>query len=517
MKPVESSRRLSETAGMLALNRAIAFCACCVCGLLLYGCPLSIMGHGFPGPQLQSLYAHDVQIEAKLTDGSSENRTLEPCGTAFFFGYRAMGPGWKRTVFVDKLTVRRDGVLLARFDGEDVEAATPDDEDANRFAVIDETGLRLETGRRQRDRILNTLAEDVQLRVVHTDGTDQVRTWRACEARVWFGGDIGPGDRRRVDVARLLVTRDGEVLQDLDRQALTDAFRRPERPSRDYRPWRDMVLLDESGLRLFYWMASGAEPDIQSLCASAGSDEQARQLQAAANRQPCPAADPSCSNLARHALPAPAVRNLYPHDVQYEIKLTDGSLKTATCAPCGSISLFHHQIVPKDWRAVFVDEMTVRRDGVVLARFDGEAVEAAANQDEDASGIAVTDEAGLRPATRGGRCVRILNTLAEDLQARVVYEDGSQRLRTWPACQPQIWSGQNIARLDVTRDGEALPALRRRGFDDALKKRPKRSRQHRNGPWRNVVLVDESGFKRFFWLEEDGLDVRTLCASADAA
>ena len=76
---------------------------------------------------------------------------------------------------------------------------------------------------------------------------------------------------------------------------------------------------------------------------------------------------------------------------------------------------------------------------------------------------------------------------------------------------------QNIARLDVTRDGEALPALRRRGFDDALKKRPKRSRQHRNGPWRNVVLVDESGFKRFFWLEEDGLDVRTLCASADAA
>ena len=125
----------------------------------------------------------------------------------------------------------------------------------------------------------------------------------------------------------------------------------------------------------------------------------------------------------------PSVSSQYPHAVQYEVGFTNGSSNAGTLLPCSGLFL-----VPQgapffggSKRAVFVEQLTIRRGGVVVASFDGKAVEAASQWAEDAGGEAVIDESGLRRAART-RCVRVLNTLPEDLQARVVYRDGSESL-----------------------------------------------------------------------------------------
>ena len=157
----------------------------------------------------------------------------------------------------------------------------------------------------------------------------------------------------------------------------------------------------------------------------------------------------------------------------------------------------------------------------MVASFDGKAVEAASQWATDAAGSAVIDESGLR-RTAGTRCVRVLNTLPEDLQARVVYKDGSESLRTWRSCDPYVFADRDIAfpgrkwnavpRIVVMRHGEVLHQVERKAFKKLLKAHRKESYAH--CPWLHLLVVDESGIKALpaSELVSAELDFRRFCA-----
>ena len=99
-----------------------------------------------------------------------------------------------------------------------------------------------------------------------------------------------------------------------------------------------------------------------------------------------------------------------------------------------------------------------------IARFDRHDIEGASEGKYNDDRIFVLDETGLHAlglVTHESwlppnlpdalRCSLILNTLAEDLQVYVLYRDGSEAKRTWPACKPVVWSGQDIGRRNNTR------------------------------------------------------------------
>ena len=214
---------------MRRLRRALG---CCACILPLGGCFfLHMIANITPGPHLQNQYGHDVEYEIERTDGSSKTGVLPPCVLMSFFpSHGSLSPNWQRSVFVNRLTIRKDGVEIARFGRHDIEGASQGRLRDDRFLALDDTGLRslgfaddVKWPALDCSLILNTLAEDLQVRVVYRDGSDARRTWRACKPFVWSGRDIGRRDRaRRGGLVRLIVARGGEVLHDFDRREFRD-------------------------------------------------------------------------------------------------------------------------------------------------------------------------------------------------------------------------------------------------------------------------------------------------------
>ena len=210
------------------------------------------------------------------------------------------------------------------------------------------------------------------------------------------------------------------------------------------------------------------------------------------------------SSAAASQIPWPKVKSQYPYAVQYGVTFTDGSSNAGTLLPCGNEFLLPQGgsfFGASSKRAVFVEQLTIRKDGLLIVRFDGQAVEDASQWGKDVRSTAVIDETGLRTAPKSS-CFRVLNTLAEDLQARVVHRDGSTSLRTWRSCEPYVWSdremastrrrGNNVARLVVMRGDETLYELERAGFKKLLKARRK---EYPHCPWLHMLLVDESGIR----------------------
>ena len=216
----------------------------------------------------------------------------------------------------------------------------------------------------------------------------------------------------------------------------------------------------------------------------------------------------------------PKVQNQYPHPVQYEVAFTNGSTHVEMVGPCGNRSLWAkgERFVTTGWakpnRKVFVKRLTIRKDGAVIAEFDGEEIERPWREEY---AFAVIDETGLRAIPSITKCFLVLNTLAEDIQARVEHKDGAESLRAWKACEPAIWAdrdlvplerkGNRVERLVVARAGKALHRMERAEFRELIR-----------GRWAALLAVDESGIRvvpdpyRYF---RPGGDVRSLCAAGD--
>ena len=199
---------------------------CLLCGLCLPlgGClPFMLPIHEWPGPLVANRFATDVDVEVRLTDGTVRRGAYKPCN-----GYRYFDPqpmGYQRTVFLERLIVRRSGTIIGDYEGAKVEALGA----RGGIAVLDESGLRRLTGRRWCSRVFNTLTTDVRLAAVYADGSTASLTLRPCEPHLWTGLDL-VGDRKlQADDAgptRLTVTRGGDVIHELDERAIRKTFKR---------------------------------------------------------------------------------------------------------------------------------------------------------------------------------------------------------------------------------------------------------------------------------------------------
>ena len=239
--------------------------------ILLLSCcwPFGVMAAKIPWPMVSSQYPHAVQYEVGFTNGSSNAGTLLPCGSPNMVpqGVSSFGASSKRVVFVEQLTIRRGGVVVASFDGKAVEAASQWAEDAGGEAVIDESGLR-RAARTRCVRVLNTLPEDLQARVVYKDGSESLRTWRSCAPYVLADRDIALPGRRRNAVARIVVMRHGEVLHQVERKAFKKLLKAHRKESYAHCPWLHLLVVDESGIKAL--PASelvSAELDFRRFCA----------------------------------------------------------------------------------------------------------------------------------------------------------------------------------------------------------------------------------------------------------
>lgn len=234
-----------------ALSGALGGCAC---AFALSGCfILNMLGNVAPGPRLQNQYAHDIEYEIERTDGSVKAGALPPCGTMDFFPPHGSLPrNWTRTVFVKRLTIHKDSVEIARLDRDDIEGSSQGRFSDDRVLALDETGLRslgflddIKWPILECSLILNTFAEDLQVRVVYRDGSEAHRIWGACKPFVWSGMDIGRRGRARGGgLVRFVVTRDSEVLHDLDRREFRASVGK-KRPG--------MMLITESGFERSDW------------------------------------------------------------------------------------------------------------------------------------------------------------------------------------------------------------------------------------------------------------------------
>ena len=191
---------------------------------LLGGCvPIMLPVHEWPGPLVANRFATDVDVEVRLTDGTVRRGTYKPCD-----GHRYFDPqpvNHQRTVFLERLIVRKDGAVVDDHEGAKVEAMGA----RGGIAVLDESGLRRLTGFRWCSRVFNTSTTDVRLTAVYRDGRTASLTLRPCEPHRWTGLDPLGGDEAQTEDAiptRLTVTRDGEVIHDLDERALGKTFKR---------------------------------------------------------------------------------------------------------------------------------------------------------------------------------------------------------------------------------------------------------------------------------------------------
>ena len=199
-----------------------------------------------------------------------------------------------------------------------------------------------------------------------------------------------------------------------------------------------------------------------------------------------------------HDWPGPLVANEFATDVDWEGKLTDGTVRRGTQPPCGGFRLFDPQPLGHI-RTVFVERLTFWKGRALIGAYEGAKVEALGAQ----GGVAVLDETGLRRVT-GGTCSRVFNMLDRDVRVTAHYADGSTASLTLRPCELHVWTGLDPirprrtrehdavpTRLTITRDGAVIRDLDERAIRKTFKWHLRRA------PWPSVYTIGASGISGY--------------------
>ena len=175
-----------------------------------------------PGPTLVNAYAPGVEFEVKLTDGTVRSDTFTPCRL-----YRVVPRGvsqMRRTVFVERVTFRKDGAVIGVYEGAKVEALGA----LGGYAVLGESGLR-RMPRLRCSLVFNETGKPLQVVGHYKDGGTASVTISPHEPLVWTSVDLAsPRDGgcrlrrwwRCKEQTRLVITEGGTVIHDLDARAI---------------------------------------------------------------------------------------------------------------------------------------------------------------------------------------------------------------------------------------------------------------------------------------------------------
>ena len=174
--------------------------------------------------------------------------------------------------------------------------------------------------------------------------------------------------------------------------------------------------------------------------------------------------------------PGPLVANQFATGVDWEVRLTDGTVRRGSHAPCRGYKLLEAQRADRH-RTVFVKRLTFWRDGAAIGEYEGAKVEALGAP----GGTAVLDESGLRRQRNGQMCSRVFNALDQNLRVRARYPDGSTASVTLRPCAPLLWTGADPirgkegqedtipTRLTITHDGAVIHDLDEHAFRKTFK------------------------------------------------
>ena len=178
--------------------------------------------------------------------------------------------------------------------------------------------------------------------------------------------------------------------------------------------------------------------------------------------------------------PGPVVANQFATNVEWEAKLTDGTVRRGTHRPCSAFGFFGRQR-PCHIRTVFVERFTVWKDGALIGEYEGAKVEALGAR----GGTAVLDEKGLRRLT-GSECWRLFNTLDRDVRVSARYADGSTATMTLRPCQLHVLTRDDGAipmRLTIATNGAVIQDLDERAARKTLN-------------WHSAYTIGMSGMVR---------------------
>ena len=196
---------------------------------LLLLCPLLVGMSPMPvGPALVNGFATDVDVTVKLTDGTVRRRSYGPCERHWVFGPWSFD---QRTVFVERLTIERDGAVVGDYEGAKVEARGA----LGGAALFDESGLRRWTGWGCA-RVFNTTGESLRVTGHYRDGGTASVTLRPCEPLLWTSGDLtrpkAAGKCRTRwskhcrPAKRTVIKRGDRVIHNLSARAFRKTFKR---------------------------------------------------------------------------------------------------------------------------------------------------------------------------------------------------------------------------------------------------------------------------------------------------
>ena len=172
-------------------------------------------------------FTTNIEAEIVYSDGAVRSRIFRPCDAYMFFplvsGFRPP----ERTVFVDRILLRRRGTVVHSLDGSDLGEHLEEAPPRIRSVFVDEAGYRFApSGTSRCATLLSAFDAPVQVDIVYDDDTEWSTMWQPCTTYLWESAIGRRGTAHEHGSARsMVISRNGTVVHDLDQRAIRETFR----------------------------------------------------------------------------------------------------------------------------------------------------------------------------------------------------------------------------------------------------------------------------------------------------